>query len=43
MRVLSLLLWAVFGWPIVTVQSLRARRRLHSRRSELGMTVERVA
>jgi hypothetical protein len=43
MRLLSLVLWVMFGWPVAVVQSLRARRRLHGRHSELGMTVERVA
>jgi len=43
MRVLSIFLWALFGWPVAMVHSLRARRRLHQRRSELGLTVERVA
>jgi hypothetical protein len=43
MRVLSLLLWALFGLPVAIVHSRRARRRLQQRRSELGLTVERVA
>jgi hypothetical protein len=43
MRILSLFLWALFGWPVAVVQSVRARRRLHARRTELGLTVERVA
>ena len=43
MRIVSLVLWALFGWPIALIQSARARKRLHQRRSELGLTVERVA
>jgi hypothetical protein len=43
MRMVSLLLWVLFGWPISLIQIARAKKRLHQRRSELGLTVERVA
>jgi hypothetical protein len=43
MRILSIVVWVLFGWPVAVVHTLRARRRLQQRRSQLGLTVERVA
>jgi hypothetical protein len=43
MRVISILLWALFGWPVSLWHSAAARRRLRAHRDKLGLTVERVA
>ncbi len=44
MRAISVVLWALFGWPVAVARAQAARRRLRQRRVELGaFTVERVA
>jgi hypothetical protein len=41
---LSLVLWAVFGWPASAWQSFRARRRLRGHRAQLSsLSLERIA
>jgi hypothetical protein len=44
MRLVVMMLWAVFGWPVALLASFRARRRLHGHHDRLDtLTIERVA